>query len=173
MEENEGLKIVEGRFVKDNYYPEVKAFNEYTIEDLNQLHKDENLKVFEQILNALREGDQNSNMKYLTKMMALAHDYSYSLSKKIMEKAEELGFEPSSLMLNYLMSSAVAADETDEMFNLLFRASVSDIRLDLNTYWRYCFRVYDSSMPMKVPETELQISGEEQKKLLIKLYTMI
>jgi hypothetical protein len=46
-------------------------------------------------------------------------------------------------MLNYLMISAVAADETGEMFDLLLRASVSDVRLDLNTYWRYYFRVYD------------------------------
>jgi hypothetical protein len=92
IEENEGLKIVRSRFIKDNYYPMVKAFNEYTIEDLNQLHKNEDMKVFENILDALKEGDLNSNLNYLTRMMALAHDYSYFLSKRIMEKTEELGF---------------------------------------------------------------------------------
>ena len=76
-------------------------------------------------------------------MMALAHDYSFSLSKRILSKTEELGLEPSSLMMNYLMNSSISADETEEMLNLLLQASIMDIRLDLNTYWRYCFRVYD------------------------------
>lgn len=70
-------------------------------------------------MESLKEGEKNANEKYLCKMIALAHDYSFSLCLKIKEKTEELGLEPSSLMLNYLMNSAVAADETDEMFNLL------------------------------------------------------
>lgn len=58
-------------------------------------------------------------------------------------------------MMNYLMNSSISADETEEMLNLLLQASIMDIKLDLNTYWRYCFRVYDQSMPMKVPDTDL------------------
>lgn len=80
---------------------------------------------------------------------------------------------PSALLLNYAINSAVSADEQEEMLRLLMLATVLDIQIDLNTYWRLCFRVYDHTMPITVPETHMQVSSEQQKQLLVKIYTML
>jgi len=128
---------------------------------------------FKLIIEQMEEQDDNANESFLVKMVGLVHDYSFQLSKQIMEKTQDLGLRPSSLMLNYCMNSAISADETEEMLNLLVLSTVLDERIDLNTYWRYCFRVYDHTMPIVMPSTGMQVDSEQQKALLVKMYTII
>jgi hypothetical protein len=117
--------------------------------------------------------DPNANETFLCKCLSLTQDFSYDLSKRIFEKTKALNLQPSSLMLNFIMNSAVSGDEPEEMFKLLLEATVMDHQVDINTYWRYCFRVYDETMPITLGRNPAVISHEQQKSLLVNLYTLI
>lgn len=106
-------------------------------------------------------------------MTSLTQDFSFDLTYEIFDKTRELGLKPSSLMLNFVINSSVSANEIEKMFSLLMLATVMDYKVDLNTYWRLCFRLYDGFMPITVPGSEVPLAQDQKGELLFQLFTML